>query len=332
MSTQEQYLLTLRCRIAANLLYKRNSLLHISMTNNPFYDLLVEDSNSGLRFGVKVGGKDYDHSEVFLDSYLTKLSHYYLCDKEEIDLIPICLMCVDEVTEEGRCGLLVSFIRNKPEIIKEPMLRALSKSGYNGLIKELYESDYVIRFLDMKLVGILKTIVFENPCDLKAQGKVVYRRNFTDTYRMPPPREEGDKDRFDHYLHGPSQEEYPSDELDRVILSAIRSRYTNVKLNNSLLIFNRDYKDLRRDYGDLPRKSIVIQVEPILDPDTFHYLGELIRCPRIGLSLYIDNPLYKDIFSDLIIQYTIEKENWSDIYDKIITLQPTLTDLSKIIG
>lgn len=324
-----------RCRVAAKYLFRYRSALKISLANNLYYDLYVEDSSNGFAFGVKVVSPDFEDSEEFKQEYLPLLKKIDQHDLSSI--LPIALLSLDETTETGKCGVILSIGLSKIRIYYPPIMREVNADNFAIIMNDILASDYAIRSLYDNTYGVLKTISVKLPeyrhrlRDANVFGQIIYKRNFAQNYKMNTPEVIDDKEQWHRFMYGTPQSEYPHDELDNVILGALTEKFEDVSVDNSLFLFNSELRDLRQNYSNKLRKKLIIQVGPKIDSDAMALLGNVIVCPRIPLTIFIENPWFQDYFCDELILKSIDVKNWPSVYESITRLKQTLTDLSKII-
>lgn len=326
---QSEDLYIQRCRIAAKFLFRYCNTLKISLADSPYYDLRVEDSRNEFVFGVKVVCQGYEDTEEFKQEYLLVLENY--CRQDLASSVPIALLSLDETTETGKCGVVLSIRIGGVRICYPPAMKEINDDNFSGIMNDIIAADRTIRPLYDKTYGVLKTLSVELRQNRNCYGRIMYKRSFSETYKMNIPEVTDVQERFHRSLHGMSQSEYPCDVLDSIILSALQEKFDNVTVNSSLLLFNSELRDLKQMYSSLPRKELVIQIEPKIDSETMALLGSVIPCPRIYLTLFIANPWFKDNFRGELITMTIDPGEWPSVYESITLLKPTLTDLSKII-
>lgn len=324
-----------RCRVAAKYLFRYRSALKISLANNLYYDLFVEDSCNGSVFGVKVVGPDFEDSEEFKQEYLPLLKKI---DQHDLSpVLPIALFSLDVTTEKGKCGVILSIGLSKIRIYYPPIMREVNTDNFAIIMNDILASDYSIRSLYDNTYGVLKTISVKLPdyCsglrDVSYYGRIIYKRNFAQNYKMNTPEVIDDKEQWHRFMHGIPQNEYPSDELDGLILNVLKKKFEDVSVNNSLFLFNSELRNLRQIYSNQLRKKLIIQIGPKIDLDTMTQLGNYIVCPRIALTMFIENSPLQNYLSDELIPESIDLKDWPSVYESITQLKQTLTDLSKII-
>lgn len=325
-----------RCRVAAKYLFRYRNSLKISLANNLYYDLYVEDSSNGLSFGVKVVSPNYENSEEFKQEYLPILKT--IDPKNLSTLLPIAILSLNEANETGKCGVILSIGLSRISINYPPTMREINDDNFSNIMNDIIASDRVIRSLDDDTYGVIKTITVKLP-DYRSGvhnanfwGQIIYKRSFDRNYKMNPPAIIDEKEQFNRLINGIPQSEYPSDVLDSLIFDALKQKYTEVEVENSLLLFSSELRNLKQQYYYKLKKKITIQITPNIDTNTMALLGGIIECPQIHLTLYVDNTSFRYYLNDELILQSIDPKDWASVYQTTTRLKQTLTDLSKIIN
>lgn len=286
------------CRIVANLLYKKINSIIVSFSNTPLYDLVVEEKQSGLLFGVKAAGMDYPDSGEY-QSYLKLLEDckYELKDER----MPIILMCADKDTEIIRFGYQLTWERYRATIQTKVTLRDINPENWEALIVNLKEMDRVIRFLENDKISVIKRIAVEKKMSWGgiAHADIIYLRRFTEQYKMQKKEVQTEQERFHRMLTGIPEEEYPNDILDDVILKGVESVFPNPRKKSQILLLNTELQDLKREL-ERSKKAINIRIEPEFS-DLLNYKGFVnsFRILEIPITLYHDPiKIFDDSFND----------------------------------
>lgn len=286
------------CRIVANLLYKKINSIIVSFSNTPLYDLVVEEKQSGLLFGVKAAGMDYPDSGEY-QSYLKLLEDckYELKDER----MPIILMCADKDTEIIRFGYQLTWERYRATIQTKVTLRDINPENWEALIVNLKEMDRVIRFLENDKISVIKRIAVEKKMSWGgiAHADIIYLRRFTEQYKMQKKEVQTEQERFHRMLTGIPEEEYPNDILDDVILKGVESVFPNPQKKSQILLLNTELQDLKREL-ERSKKAINIRIEPEFS-DLLNYKGFVnsFRILEIPITLYHDPiKIFDDSFND----------------------------------
>jgi len=124
-------------QIAAIILLRYIDGIEISESQYPYYDLLVTDKTTGLKFGIEVKFSNFERTQEY-QSYIQTLSDIDLND--ENNRIPILIMAVNE--REVVLDMLLSLREGKLShtILKDTLdsYLYLDKSS-RGFITRLYE-------------------------------------------------------------------------------------------------------------------------------------------------------------------------------------------------
>lgn len=286
------------CRIVAHLLYKKINSIIVSFSNTPLYDLVVEEKQSGLLFGVKAAGMDYPDSGEY-QSYLKLLEDckYELKDER----MPIILMCADKDTEIIRFGYQLTWERYRATIQTKVTLRDINPENWEALIVNLKEMDRVIRFLENDKISVIKRIAVEKKMSWGgiAHADIIYLRRFTEQYKMQKKEVQTEQERFHRMLTGIPEEEYPNDILDDVILKGVESVFPNPRKKSQILLLNTELQDLKREL-ERSKKAINIRIEPEFS-ELLNYKGFVnsFRILEIPITLYHDPiKIFDDSFND----------------------------------
>lgn len=318
-----------RVRIAALKLYDLFKVEAIFYSDNSILDLEASLPSTSLKFGVIVGGYDFVKSNDYKKSVISRLKALEM--KDPNNLMPICIIGVNENTQECCCGIVASVRWKRMRIDPQPPMIKLNDKNVSSIVNSLLASDYIIRSLTDDKLGVLKTyyIASKDSRRVPYSGQIAYVRNFSYMYKMQSPKEVTQEEKLERYFKGIPQEEYPHDSLDEIIMGALKDNFDKVELNNSLYLFSTDLADIKTEYGHKIEKCIRLSVEPNLDFEALVKLGELIECPCINLTLYL-NPgaLVKDSINDEIT-VKVKNDDWIHVFKKVSLLKNTLRDLSE---
>ena len=326
------------CRIVANLLFKKINGVLISFSSNLLYDLIVEDKQSSLQFGVKVGTMDFTATEEY-KNYLSLLekSRYELKDER----MPIILMCADKDTEVIRYGYQLTWERYRATIQTKVTLRDITPENWEMMISNLKEMDRVIRVLDNEKISVIKRISVEKKMTSGgvAHADIIYLRRFTEKYKMKQKEVQNDQEKFQRMLMGIPEEEYPNDILDEVIFKGIEKAFPNPKKMSQILLLNTELMDLKREL-ERSKKSFNIIIEPeFSDLKNFQGFINSIRILEIPLTLYYEPlKIYEDTFHDEYQPLMTPVAEWIQDYgvlerlknDTLRSVADVITDLCKV--
>jgi hypothetical protein len=126
-------------------------------------------------------------------------------------------------------------------------------------------------------------------------GSIFYKRRASPDYNLMK-QAEADKietDRFAKYFGDyPRQENYPADEIDTMILAAVKRQYPKSILRSDLILFNVDLEKLAL----LKNKRIVgsqmyFAPEFSLGSDLLKYVNKSFSAPTINFNIFTDQNL-----------------------------------------
>lgn len=121
-------------------------------------------------------------------------------------------------------------------------------------------------------------------------GSIFYKRLITPRYNLAKQAEadKAEKDQFAKFFgDSPQQENYPVDEIDKMIISAIKRNYPKSILRNDLILFNTDLEKLSiLKNRNAIRSKIFVSPEFTLGEDLSKYVGKNFSAPLINLNIY----------------------------------------------
>lgn len=181
-------------------------------------------------------------------------------------------------------------------------------------------SDNTVSFLPMDRIRIVKrievNITSNNDC---CQATVLYLRKFNENYKMLRNRSYDEKVNNCRFIYGTSEEEYPRDELDDLIIKAIKEKYQDSKVVSSLLLFPSDVDDYQRFWSLHKKSDSIIFLEP--DQATLDYgminLINGMKVPNIKLEMFLYRHINNcQLYNEFILFYDfLEWRNIGSIID-----------------
>lgn len=299
-------------QIASTILYRCFGDVSIEMlSNTKVIDWLVTyNDGTDLKFGViikKVGPKNApDMSELAdevneIDFSNSKYRH------------PIIALFVEESTENAKVAFLVGWRFGSPRIYKNFELRNLTPKSGIQCLQIIKSMDEVIRVLSTDDLKVLKRITFSRKLhdDREQKAEILYLRRLSSAYRMNQKKVVDDKERFERLLKGTPEEEYPKDELDRIIYEAVKSQFRNVKVLSKLILFSTDLDDLQM-YKSVHCVKANLLVSPNLSNVSSVELTMLngLEMFNINLDVYVENIFYQSAFDDISFDKEEPLEGW----------------------
>lgn len=147
-----------------------------------------------------------------------------------------------------------------------------------------------IKWLSPDEFRILKRIVIigdRNSSEVEL-GSIFYTRELTDDYAFKKPMQEDESDQISRIMSGyPKQENYPNDELDEIIIEAIRKSFPKSIVQNDTILFTVDLDKLQV----MKRRNIAPAVM-YFSPDFSHfydlarYVGKEFKAPALPVNIY----------------------------------------------
>ncbi len=309
-------------QIAATILYRLSDNIKIEIVNNILYNFKVVIPDSNLCFAIKLASSSFTRSisyKTYLEELKTKFNNN--CD----GFIPIILMCVNESTETAMWGFQVGWLYNKPIIFDKVKFMTSNEKSWNLINDHIKSMDNTIRILSiygMKIMKSLEVAVDNNQQTFKAE--FVYFRDFSDIYKMKQTSYKTDKERFYKSLNGISEEEFPTDTLDKIIYQSISSKYHIANTRSRLVISTFELRNLQQYKNRIHKKGNIV-----IEPDQILPILNGMCIPKIDIDIFPYLPISADIFSNISITHIMPFANWIENYSKIIADTKTLHNIEE---
>jgi len=271
-------------QIAATILYRICGRIRIeAVPDNYAYDLLVTHLDDNVVFGVKVATSTYMDTIAYR-AYVEWLKKEFVPRKN--DFKPIVLMCVNEHQETAQIGIQQAWMYNRAITIKKvrlhnateriwPRFRDNINSMFDTIRSIAIENCYIVRNIGFEMHDIQGGVLFAN---------AIYLRKISDTYKINRRDPETEQERKEALLNVIRQDEYPTDELDRVIEDALGRTFKNLHVQNRILLFTPDITQLQHDID-----RFVVHANVLIEP--FWGVGVIppfdnINLTSIGINVY----------------------------------------------
>ena len=204
--------------IAITILYRyyKNCKI-VSSAQDPF-DFIVSDSESDFRFAVSVKRTTYTESEAYSLTIDDVLNYENINEKYRI---PYAIMCVNEAKETAKFGIIIDWHNSTPIINQKVSLMEITEKSWNKIYNQILSLDKTIRALPNASWKVIKRIpiIDSNNNNL---GEIMYLRDFKPNYKMSSPTVRSEKEKWDIFINGIPQNEYPNDKLDDLtVLSSV---------------------------------------------------------------------------------------------------------------
>lgn len=299
-------------QIASTILYRCFGDVRIEMlSNTKVIDWLVTyNDGTDLKFGViikKTSSKSSPDLSVLADE-INGLDF-----TNSIYRHPIIALFVEESTENAKVAFLVGWRFGSPRIYKNFELRNLNPKTGNIYLQIIKSMDEVIRVLSTDDLKLLKRITFSRKLHdgRKQNAEILYLRKLSPTYRMNKKVVVDEKERFERLLKGTPEDEYPKDELDRIILEAVKGQFKNAKVYSRLMLFSTDLDDLQM-YKNVHCVKTNLLVSPDLTKSSSAELAMLngLEMFTVSLDVFVENIFYKDAFDGVSFDKEEPLEGW----------------------
>lgn len=257
--------------ILRELLSRLDVNLEVSVLPTDISDFMVMERTTGLRFVVEV--KRNDISQESLIGYLDCVAE--IVSDQGMPRLPLVLILINEETQHMKAAIVVESHFGMPIVNREINFVELTPESWPLFFDTIKSADSTIRVLTDINFRILKRISFNYEGEHhEGTGHLLYLRRFRPDYRMTPREVNSRQQQFELYLNGIPEEDYPSDDIDHMILDAVRNQYQNVVVRSSQLMLNTELRDLRNDI----RRNNVLEgsIDFIPTGDNLHLMNGLV--------------------------------------------------------
>ena len=318
-------------QIAAIILLRYIDGIEISESQYPYYDLLVTDKTTGLKFGIEVKFSNFERTQEY-QSYIQTLSDIDLND--ENNRIPILIMAVNETKETAKISFVMGWRFDKAYIYEKPSFIEVTKENSGKILDVIKSMDQTIRLLSNQGLKIKKTIniTCRGRHGIPCQGLIVYLRDFTDQYKMHQKVIINERERFERLFSGIPEEEYPSDILDQAILEMVRQEFPNSSIKSELILFSSELHDLQV-LSQSKRSLVEFRIVPDisdLPPQVNRLLGG-ISSVDFTLELFTVNHIDYMAFENKRFSLSKSFEGWLEIYNSYKEKLSTLHNPSEFL-
>ena len=140
-------------------------------------------------------------------------------------------------------GLLSYWDFDRCFINKNIVWREYDISNVNWLVTQISIRRDSVKLLDSHMCRVIKTI-YLNDGDI-IDGEIKYLRFFGEKYKMKDTSTISEEERMRRLIYGTPEDDYPNDELDKVLYLQVLKTYPNAKIKSDLLLFDSELLDLR---------------------------------------------------------------------------------------
>ena len=218
-------------------------------------------------------------------------------------------------------GFLLFWDYNRCYINDNIYWRELNVQTSEWLRLQLQSHRQRIVQLPLKNLRVIKTINLNTKDFLESE--IIYLRKFGENYRMSKSPILTEQERFNRILNGTPENEYPQDDLDKLILYTVQMQYPKAEVKSKLLLFDVDLLDIRHLKDKRKNIFSIHGVSTIYDRT-----GQLLGRGQDNFTIKLEIYYYPNLFKALGV-YPIDKPIMVDS-GKISLFQQLLTTYEPI--
>ena len=316
--------------VIANTLNKKMSGIEISMSSNDIYDLFINDKRSELKIAVVVGDLTYTNRPQF-KKLIDRLSKNQ--DILSEDHVPIILICYDSDNGNMFFGNIVSWSYRYPIIHKSVTLRKLTPDSWTIFMDNVRIMSNDFRFVDIDKILVIRHLLIEiNRVPRKAYGEIVYLRKPIGTETNSTIKIGNKPNEKDQISLRISDNEYPNDVLDDLILEAVKSSYPSTIRKSSVVSNMSCYEELDylREMQTLPFEICIQPEDNLLTRDIWNMLHD-VGLISLKLQIFMDKSWAKQFFLKEKGFAFLSFENWISNYGELLQLsQDTFLNVDSV--
>lgn len=227
------------------------------------------------------------------------------------------------ITEHER--LLLGFLGNKAYLNESLVMNKFNETSWAILQERLMAVNKNIHPIMSSNYMVVKEISvrIRKEGDRSIEGKFVYLRNLSETYKMQTVSEKlSFKDKFYRLLNGIPQQEYPTDFLDEVIQKYINRQFPDNNSHSSLIVFSTKLRNVFLKYNRYSKIDIPLTFTIDGNLDELNKLIGIIQLPSITLNLLIlpENEL---AFNGISLFYGLKVSDIANEIKMIFNLKPS---------
>lgn len=274
----------------------------------PICDLIVESADDSLKFAVEVKAVSHYNTDYRKELHDRLARSIY---RQGAPNIPVLLALYDEQNNKVMIGIVVQWRFQTPIIDEDIKFVELTKENATSFYDNIKAADGVIRSLSDTNFKVIKKISFT----FKNNGLinhcyVLYLRDLHEGYRMNTKSAKNQQEEFRRFLYGIPEDEYPTDDIDKAILKAIKEKYPDSECKSNLLLFSSELKDLEQMIKHSRHIEGRVDLLPSVDISNAA-LYEGVRIVSALIDIYVDS-IFKDITPEAIYTTSIGALNRED--------------------
>ncbi|MEJ4087066.1 hypothetical protein [Galbibacter orientalis] len=166
---------------------------------------------------------------------------------------------------------------------------------------------------EMKIIKQVNLVIQNrNGIDVTV-GFILYDRKFSETYKFKD-KTKDEKDFF-HFITYPKQEDYPSDDLDSLILEAINSDFPKAQVKSNLLFSSSDVEYYENLINRPSEKAELNFIPDFSGIDISRLPNKSFKGFRKEINIYVDGST--EIIKNRVFKGYCDFENHEQIYDRL---------------
>lgn len=318
-------------QLAASLLLQQNEKLKIYQANSSLYDVIIETPGDKALCLVRVVDDEFLASEGFAD-YMHELhSHRAIA---EMDGKPLCLIKLNEADQSLDFQIIGWDDWGTYEIEDDINFHRLISENSDYLINEIRKHNHVVKILDVEELKVVKHIRLNTDCyGHRMPAEIVYLRDFSSDYKMniiepETAEEEKEKGETGHF-----QRQYPSDILDFAIITAIRNKYLDADVFNTLLATNTDYRKWTGIHKHYKHEEAEVRILPDFGDIPLDIIAKMGRIEglRFRLDIYIQSSPEPHLYDNEGFELHLPINNWVDTLNRYAEVLKTMHRVKDLV-
>lgn len=291
------------------------------------YDWLVRDKAQGLFWGVCVVSYTFTRTKSY-EQYLEGL--YNTDFYNERNRVPIIVLSVNPLTKRVNFGFQVVWHHGKATIYNKVKFRELTYRSWGTALDNLLSMDEVIRLLNTDNLKVIKHLLISKTDGSKDYfADIIYLRNLTRDYRMTDKEVVDQKEKFNRFVFGIPEEEYPSDELDAWLEEIIGKQYKIEQKRSSLLLFTTELRDLQVYRNSYLKQDNIILFELDLEASSQMPVGDYVSISA-KVEIYFTDQRSENFWGLNIPPKLFSWNEWVEKYAEIKKMLATYSVLSTL--
>lgn len=224
----------------------------------PVIDFLAEINDDETPFQCLIQVKATNQG--FKEEYPHNLRCVVLHEKmEELIKRPLPTYIAGVDINNGKVYICPAFSNPEAYVSSIPVTHLLSMDEYDATMETL-------SLLKQDVINYWVGINYSQSKNQFVSGSFVYLRDLSQSYKLREQDKAKDyKKRFYQLFNGISQDHYPKDELDDIILDAIQSIAREVNVKNNLIVTDTELRNFAIKFNQL--NNITAHINFLLDLD-----------------------------------------------------------------